>query len=377
MPLRQEKLPAPEPADALNAALASATTSPEALASAYAGAVHELSGSDHAAAQALRFELVAAHQGFNTGRFIAALRQMPYAEQFSILDHLERFGGGEQPPGSIVLEALKSDKFLCSRRDAADERERSGKTDRRGYAPDKWRRRVFTAENEWWGASGCKRLFANQKDMSGFSEWVLSDELLSIRYPFVDDLYEQLEVSINTRLSRTAGQMFLGETRIELSPRHAAPEVLLHEMAHILMDNDPRYEDMSPRPQHHGPDFVSAMLDLVEIAYGSEERQRLRHLYLSNGVRADVEDVPLYPNPPGHRPDTDVEGLTIPNPALAAPNTDTDAQEGEVDPLDAPRPLLGLKPIATCRKIVKRTGKPCLLAPRHEGWCRSVLPKRR
>ena len=59
------------------------------------------------------------------------------------------------------------------------------------------------------------------------------------------------------------------------------------------------YEGIFPKPAAHGVDFTAAYLDLVEVAYGSDARRRLRQGLLGTSAPVDEVDCPLYEVPPG------------------------------------------------------------------------------
>ena len=252
-------------------------------------------------------------------------------------------------------DAAAGDVYACSLR--AEHQRRAEDVPRpTAFSSDPNRSPVYEAEHRWRAAAQSKQPFRSAEDAAGFVRRMLADQLLQTRYSAV---CEQLESSTTVRFD-TKLQMFAGRsegTEIRLHPKAARPEVLLHEMAHLIVRNDPRLALLRHPPESHGPEFVAVMLDLAETLYGSVERDRLKEIYRTEGAQMLAEQ-PL--NSELH---TGRATEMVPAAAPAA------VGRPRGPPAAAQRPVVKL-----CGRIVKQTRRRCLLARGHRGRCRSTLP---
>ena len=252
-------------------------------------------------------------------------------------------------------DAAAGDVYACSLR--AEHHKRAEGAPHVPVINDPNRAPVYDAERRWRAAARSKQTFGSAENAAGFVRSMLADPLLRTRYGAV---CEQLQSSTMVRFD-TKLQMFAGRsegTEIKLHPKAARPEVLLHEIAHLIVRNDPRLALLPHPPEPHGPEFVAVMLDLAETLHGSVERDQLREIYRTEGAQMLAER----PLSSGLHPGRSTELV----PAVA--------------PVAAGRPR-GPPPAATkqpavklCGRIVKRTRRRCMLARGHRGRCRSTLP---
>lgn len=246
-----------------------------------------------------------------------------------------------------------ADPWMCGRFDSLLRR-------RGAAARDPYAVAVYAADQQWRGQPPISEPFQSADDAAIFARRVLEDPTLCDRYPHVaDHISTPLHVIFNRRLRTAGGRSDRFSAEIDLAPKWAVPQIVLHELAHQIIDRDPRYQMMSPLPQAHGPEFTAALLDLAEVVYGSEGRLHLKSLYEDERVDLLEPDTPL-------RPVSD-EWPTELLPPVAERSADSFPTELTMSSSGA----IAMR--GFCDRVVVRTGMRCLLKHSHGGHCRSRL----
>ena len=182
------------------------------------------------------------------------------------------------------------DPFFCSRWDSGNKRRRS-RADPSGHAPDRHKWKTYRGEGGW-PPPPAEPPIASTEDADAVIVAVLKDPDLRSRYPHVADWdYTGVAVDLDVQNAGHAGEYSLTSGRISVRSG-SGPKVVLHELAHKIVDSDRRYQQ-PPLPSAHGPEFTAALLDLVEVRYGAEHRARLRSSYEACGAPLDRWDAPL------------------------------------------------------------------------------------
>ena len=253
-------------------------------------------------------------------------------------------------------DAAVGDVYACSLR-AEHQRRVEDAPRATVFSTDPNRSPVYEAEHRWRAAAQPKQPFESAGAAAGFVDRMLADRLMQSRYGAVcGELQSSMTVRFDTKLDMFAGRSEC--TEIRLHPKAARPEVLLHEMAHLIVRNDPRLALLPHPPESHGPEFVAVMLDLAETLYGSGERDRLKDLYRTEGAQMLAE----HPLSSGLDPGRATELVPAATPAAVG--------RPRGPPTAVQRPAVKL-----CGQIVKQTRRRCLLARGHRGRCRSTLPQ--
>lgn len=182
------------------------------------------------------------------------------------------------------------DAFFCSRWDAENKRARLT-SHKDGRAVDRKRQKTYNGEDLW-------RYKVDDDPIVVLSDGeeviaaAVADPDLQTRYPQVADMARDgVTVDFNVDSRRAAGQYSPSTGVVSVRP-NVKPPILLHELAHKIVDYDSRYRT-PPLPAFHGAEFTAAMLDLVEVRYGAAERDALRARYKSAGAPLDKWDAPL------------------------------------------------------------------------------------
>ena len=255
----------------------------------------------------------------------------------------------------------EADPFSCSRVESVEERTKPSRLrpDRSGRTADRGREKVYRAEHAWQQMPPPQNPLAADAILAAA---VLADPALLARYPHTADWPPPHEWMVfpppprtgrpdpsgptgiiggsAPRKVRTAGGYWEETGKVKIVEGYGAIGVVLHEIAHKLVDEDRRHQGQRPRPASHGPDFTAAMLDLVEAGCGQQQRAALRGCYEQAKAPLDRADLPL------------AAGGALPAAVWAA------------------RPVPARPP---CGRIVAATGRPCLLTATHKGRCRSRL----
>ena len=249
--------------------------------------------------------------------------------------------------------AAAADPWICGRFDSLLRR-------RDTAARDPYAVAVYAADQQWRGQPLSSEPFQSADDAAAFARRVLEDSTLRDRYPHIaDHVSSPLQVNFNRRLRASGGRSDLFSAEIDLAPAWAVPQIVLHELAHQLVDRDPRYQMMAPRPQAHGPEFAATVLDLAEVVYGSEGRLHLKSPYESERVDLLEPDTPLRPLSDGWPRE------------LLPPAADRSPDSFPGGPAMSSGGIVTM--CGFCDKTVTSTGMRCLLKHSHGGHCRSRI----
>ena len=93
-----------------------------------------------------------------------------------------------------------------------------------------------------YGGPMLRRRFSSQKQAATFGKEVLDHHVLAIRYPHAATLAKNLEVCFDTSLGRRTSGAAVGKYKILLNPSKACHTIMLHEVAHLLVVSDPRFD---------------------------------------------------------------------------------------------------------------------------------------
>ena len=190
------------------------------------------------------------------------------------------------PP--TLRKRAASDAFFCSRWDAAARR-RNSAADEQGKASDRKRSKTHRGEQLWQPPHEKP---VHDADMAlAIIHTAILDLDLRARYPHIVDR-ARFKAKVAADMPAGTRSEYHPETDAITVRAGSPPRIVLHELAHRIVEEDPRHSDR-PLPADHGPEFTAVMLDLVEVSYGIEQRAALRARYAKSGAPLDRWDAPL------------------------------------------------------------------------------------
>ena len=150
---------------------------------------------------------------------------------------------------------------------------------------DTFQDRVYNAENTWRRRSGINFYrFTDPNKARQFCQQVITLISSSRSYTHAAEISNKINVVFDGRLRSFAAVAIHHTMTVRISPKHANCDILLHELAHLLVDENPRFYEHPPPLGIHGDAFTATMSDLVGAVYGQKERNLLRRAYKRHGA---------------------------------------------------------------------------------------------